>query len=124
MSKAARRLLLPAFKITSLPDEEDPALKPEYATKFRRVIARANGLAQDRMDIQFAVKEVARGMATPRKSHLDKLTRLAKYLLGRKRYVTKFGYQKQVYALNCFGSSDFAGEQETRKSTSGGIMCL
>ena len=50
--------------------------------------------------------------------------RIAKYLLGRKRYVLKFGYQKQVYALNCFGDSDFAGEIETRKSTSGGLMCL
>ena len=50
--------------------------------------------------------------------------RIAKYLLGRKRYVVKYGHQKQVYALNCSGDSDFAGDLETRKSTSGGMMCL
>ena len=63
-------------------------------------------------------------MANPRQSHWEKLLRLAKYLLGRKRYVTKYAYQKNVYALNCFGDSDFAGEIETRKSTSGGLMCI
>ena len=36
----------------------------------------------------------------------------------------KYGYQKQAYALTCFGDSDCAGELETRKSTSGGLMCL
>ena len=76
------------------------------------------------MDIQYAVKEVARGMATPRQSHLDKLIRLAKYLVGKMRYVIKYGRQDQVHAINCYGDSDFAGEVETRKSTSGGLMML
>ena len=117
-------VVTPGIKSSLIPEEDDPVLKPEMATKFRRVVARGNFLCQDRMDIQYATKEVARGMAVPRQSHWEKLIRLAKYLLGKKRYVLKFGYQKQVYALNCFGDSDFAGEIDTRKSTSGGLMCL
>ena len=40
------------------------------------------------------------------------------------RYVIKYGKQEQVHAINCYGDSDFAGEVETRKSTSGGLMML
>ena len=72
------------IKTSLIPEEDDPVLKPDHATKFRRVIARGNLLCQDRMDIQYATKEIARGMATPRQSHWEKWIRLAKYLLGRK----------------------------------------
>ena len=111
-------------QMTMLSKEDDPLLKLEHATKFRRVVARANLLSQDRMDIQYATKEAARGMANPRQSHYEKRLRWAKYLLGRKRCVIKYAYQKNVYALSCFGISDFAGELETRESTSGGLMCI
>ena len=116
--------MTPGIKTSPLPEEDDLVLKPEMATTFRRIVARANFLAQDRMEIQYATKESARGMAIPRQSHYDKLIRLAKYLLGKRRYVTIYGYQKDVHSLNCYGDSDVAGEIETRKNTSGGIMCL
>ena len=76
------------------------------------------------MDLQYAVKEAAGGMATQRQSHMDKLIGIAKYLVGKMRYVIKYGKQEQVHAINCYGDSDFAGEVETRKSTSGGLMML
>ena len=117
-------VVTPGVKMSSVPEEDDPLLSPAQATKFRRIVARANFLSQDRMDIQYAVKEAARGMALPRQSHWEKLLRLAKYLVGHMRYVTKFGRQEQVHAINAFGDSDFAGEVETRKSTSGGILML
>ena len=117
-------VVTPGVKTSLVPESDDPVLEPVYATKFRRVIARANFLAQDRMDIQFSVKEIARGMAVPRQSHLEKLVRLAKYLVSHMRYVTTFARQEHVYSLNCYGDSDFAGEIESRKSTSGGILCL
>ena len=117
-------VVTPGIKTSAIAEEDDPLLCPAVATKFRRVIARGNFLAQDRMDLQYAVKETARGMASPRQSHMDKLIRIAKYLVGHMRYVTKFSKQEQVHSLNCYGDSDFAGKVETRKSTSGGIMML
>ena len=80
--------------------------------------------AQDWVDLQYAVKETAKGMANSKQSDWDKLVRLAKYLLGHKRYVMTFAIQRGVYSINCFGDSDFAGDATTRKSTSGGIMTL
>ena len=47
-------------------EEEDEELLPSHEVKaFQALIARANYLAQDRSDIQFSVKELARSMAAP-----------------------------------------------------------
>ena len=41
-------------------------LLPEHDIKlYRALVARANYLAQDRSDIQFSVKELARSMSSP-----------------------------------------------------------
>ena len=74
--------------------------------------------------MQYAVKEAAKGMANPKRSDWDKLVRIGRYLLGKPRYVMKFMYQKDVHAINAYGDSDFAADVETRKSTSGGLVCL
>ena len=44
-------------------DSAGAPLSSADATKYRALAARANYLAQDRVDIQFAVKEIARRMA-------------------------------------------------------------
>ena len=111
-------------KMFAVPEEDDPLLGPSGATIFRRIVARANFLSEDRMDIQTAVKEAARNIALPRQYHMDKLLIVAKYLVGHMRYVTKFSRREQVHAINSFGDLDFAGEVETRKRTSGGTLML
>ena len=44
---------------------KDTMLDPAASSKFRAHAARANYLAADRPDLQFAAKEVCRDMATP-----------------------------------------------------------
>ena len=44
---------------------ESPLLGAEYTTQYKSLVARANYLASDRPDIQFAVKQLAQGMASP-----------------------------------------------------------
>ena len=58
--------------------------------------ARANYLAADRMDIQYAVKELCRAMAKPTVGDRRKMKRLARYLVGRPRVVTKHDFQDKV----------------------------
>ena len=50
------------------------------ARRYRELAARANYLAQDRMDIQYATKEVCRGMCNPTKGDAKKLRGLTRYL--------------------------------------------
>ena len=50
-------------------------------------------MAQDRVDIMFATKEICRKMASPDKGSWKKLTRLARYLISHKRMLLKYNWQ-------------------------------
>ncbi len=100
--------------------DEDPPLGPAEASTFRALAARANYLAQDRPDIQFAVKEIARRMATPVGRDWSLFKRLARYLLGAPRAVSHFYWQDEQRQFDVFVDSDWAGCKTTARSTSGG----
>ena len=104
--------------------QEDELLDPVWATKFRRIIARGNFMAMDRPDVQYAVKELSSGMANPCMHHWKGLIRLGKYLKNKPRYIINVKYQKRGLLLNTFTDSDWAGDLRTRKSTSGGMICI
>ena len=99
-----------------------PLLTGHEATRFRALTARAKYLAQDRVDIQFAVKEIARRMATPRRGDMLLLKRLARYLVGAPRAVYTFPWQSMATCLEVCVDSDWAGCRGTRRSTSGGVV--
>ena len=92
----------------------------ERATKFRSIAARCNYLSADRPDIQYATKEVARGMANPTEGDWQRMKRLAKYLAGVPRVEQWFFWQERPATILCFTDSDWARWKESRKSTSGG----
>ena len=52
-------------------------------------------MGQGRADIQFAVKEVSRGMSNPTIRDMRRLKRLARYLHYRPRVAILFGYAYQ-----------------------------
>ena len=70
--------------------KEDVELSPEVSTEFRGLAARANYLSLDRVDIQYATKEICRDMAVPKESSMVKMKRLARYLLRCPRQVLVF----------------------------------
>ena len=94
------------------------------ATRFRAITARLNYLAQDRPDVQYSIKEVARRMATPRQGDWLALKRLGRYLLGAPRAVQHFWWQDFPKELNVHVDSDWAGCKTTCRSTSGGAAAL
>ena len=65
------------------------------AREYRALAARSNYLAADRMDIQFAVKEMCRGMSAPTFGDRRKLKRLGRYLKGKPRLISEFGWQSR-----------------------------
>ena len=60
---------------------DDEKLDEAKVSWFRGVAARANFLSLDRMDIQYAAKEICRNMAAPTMGGLRKLKRLVRYLV-------------------------------------------
>ena len=103
-------------------EENGEALPQDEHTKFRALAARANYLALDRADLQYAAKEICRGMSAPTRGHLRALRRLARYLLFAPRVVWVFGFQPCVDVLSAFSDSDWAGCRKTGRSTTGGAL--
>ena len=89
------------------------------ASAFRGLAARLNYLSLDRADLQYAAKEVSKKMSAPREADWAKLKRVARYLVGAPRLVQRFCWQELPAELHTFTDSDWAGDKETRKSTSG-----
>ena len=117
-------------KAVKTPGEDEPhwklednerLLSPAEASQYRALAARANYLALDRLDIQYATKECCRGMAQPQIRHLSMLKRLARYLLGKPRVVWRYPWQGQE-SIKAYSDSDWAGCKRTARSTSGGIL--
>ena len=61
--------------------EGEVELEPRVATEFRGLAARANYLSLDRPDIQSDTKEICGEMAKPTERGMQKMKRLARYLL-------------------------------------------
>ena len=103
--------------------ENDQPLDDKAHTPFRGAAARANYFSADRIDCQFAAKEVCRWMSSPTKQSWLSLKRLCRYLVGLPRLVFLYRWQT-VEALDVFTDTDWAGCPRTRKSTSGGCVLL
>lgn len=94
--------------------------------EFRALAARANYLSADRLDIQFAAKEVCRDMAKPSQASMARMKRLARYLLRYPKGVIhyKADPQEEEDRVDVYSDSDWAGCPRTRKSTSGGVAVV
>ena len=107
--------------------QEDGPGRKEEVTRYGSLAATGNFLALDRVDVQYAVKEIARKMSNPEAADWEKLKRLALYLKGRPRAVVEFDfvaaeeYDALLEELDVFTDSDWAGCRRTRRSTTGGV---
>lgn len=63
-------------------------------------------------------------MSSPTNGDCCMLKRPARYLKGKPRIVKKFGWQGSVDKLSVFTDGDWAGDKETRKSTTGGCLMV
>jgi hypothetical protein len=113
----------PGLKETAAQVAEDVLLEPRLNTAYRSSAARANYLAADRVDIQYASKEVCRWMSAPTTNGWTGLKRLTRFLCGLPRLVYLFPWQS-VDAIDVYVDTDWAGCARTRKSTSGGCVML
>jgi hypothetical protein len=106
--------------------DDDRELEPDEAREFRSIAARANYLAMDRLDIQFASKEICRDMSAPTSKSQRKLKRLGRFLLKHPRLVITYADSggNEELEIQAFSDSNWAGCLTTRRSTSGGVLCV
>ena len=77
--------------------EKDKPLETRLHTAFRGFrgsATRSNYLSADRVDCQFATKEICRWMAKPTEQSLAAMKRLCRYLVGLPRMVYLYKFQK------------------------------
>ena len=109
-------------------EDADPKALPDLelgrseVTRYRAVAARIMYLSQDRVDLQFAAKEISRRMARPAASDWVRVRHLARYLKYRPRAVQKFRFEYPDNRIAGYADSDWAGERSSMKSTSGGVL--
>ena len=119
----ANTVVTPGLRLSHEEVQKDEPLEAKLHTAFRAAAARANYLAADRIDCQFAAKEICRHMANPSQSAWTALKRLCRYLVGLPRLVFKYEWQT-ISTIDVYTDTDFAGCPRTRKSTSGGCVLL
>ena len=83
-------------------------MRKEEATRFRGMVARANYLAQDRIDLQFSAKEICRFMSSPTETSKEALRWLGRFLLGHKRVVYNYPFQR-ANCIEVYSDTDWAG---------------
>ena len=86
-------------------ESKDEMLNSHYHSICRSVVAKGNYLAADRPDIQFAVKECARGMSSPTERDWSSLKKLVRYLIGVPRVVTKYEWQPAENKLTIYSDA-------------------
>ena len=91
---------------------------------FRMIAARLNYMAQDNPWLQIPVKEVCRNMAKPRSSDFMKIKRLVRFLKGAGgiKFLHAWQNNDEACDIPVLVDSDWVGNTETRKSTSGGVL--
>ena len=102
--------------------ESDELLDREKFKKYQSICARANFLAIDRIDIQFASTECCRAMSRPSLKDWAKLKRLGRYLVGCPRLVYKHPFQDEINVITAYSDASWASNANDRKSTSGGVL--
>ena len=116
-------LSTPGVKPTFQQLELDTELPAQLWTAFRGAAARANYLAADRLDGQFACKEVCRWMSKPTEHAWQALKRIGRFLRGSPRLVYTYP-QQTADCVDVYTDTDWAGCPKTRKSTSGGCILV
>ena len=111
----------PGFKDNS----EGHALSVSDHTNFRSIAGIAQYMQERRGDIGFSTKEVLRKCNKPTTVDQTKVIRIAKYVKQVPRCIQTFPWQESdPQVLDTYIDSDWAGEDDTRKSTSGGTNTL
>lgn len=95
------------------------------ATAYRSIVGSLRYLVNTRPDLAFAVGYVSRFLAEPHEDHLVAVKHILRYVAGTSNWGLWYGRKEEVQAnLTGFSDSDFAGDVDTRKSTTGVVFSL
>ncbi|KAB2610040.1 hypothetical protein D8674_018072 [Pyrus ussuriensis x Pyrus communis] len=110
--------IVPGFKLTK--DEDGVEVD---STMYKQIVGNLMYLTATRPDMMYVISLISRFMERPTELHLKAAKRVLRYLKGTVNFglVYKKGGEEEFYG---YTDSDYAGDQDDRKSTSGYIFML
>jgi hypothetical protein len=93
-----------------------------HATEYRQIVGALQYCTLTRSDIAFSVNQLCQFMHNPTTSHWTAAKRVLRYLKGSAHHGLFFG--KGSLLLNAYSDSDWAGNPEDRRSTTGYAIFL
>jgi hypothetical protein len=130
-----RRILLEEWGLTTCKGAATPVsvekdlagdveMESKEATRYRRAVARVNYLAQDRPDLAVAASLLSRSMARPMVGDEVRLKRTLRYLKSHPTCRLEYKWQEAPQSVTLLTDSDWAGDVQTRRSTSGVVISM
>ena len=116
LGEGSKPLSTPGIRMP--PGTDESPLDAAGRELYRSNTMRYAYLAQDRPELQFSAKELARSMQQPTVHDMNMLKRAGRFLLGARRLVQRFRSQSMPDRIVVYSDSDHAGCLKTRKSTS------
>jgi hypothetical protein len=109
--------------LTDVPDEEELAFMRDKP--YRSLVGALLYLLFTRPDIAFAVNQLSRFLASPRRVHWLAAVRVLRYLKGTVNLgVCYSGEEECAPTIVGYSDADWAGDRDTRRSTTGFIFML
>jgi len=93
------------------------------ACKYKQMVGCLMYLLATRLDLAYSVCLVARYMERPTEMHLSAIKRILRYLKGTASYGILYTKREEV-KLTGWSDSDYAGDIDDRKSTSGYVFMI
>ncbi|KAL3721830.1 hypothetical protein ACJRO7_034209 [Eucalyptus globulus] len=102
---------------------KDPYGSKVDSTLYKQIVGSLMYLTGTRPDIMHAVSLISRYMEHPIELHLQAAKRIFRYLQGTKNFVLFYKKGEKSYLFG-FTDSDYAGDVDDRRSTSGYVFML
>ena len=114
----------PGVRSESRVPNEEPKLGPAEHKQYRTIVGKLMFLATERPDIQFCVKECARGVQSPSARDMQRAKRICRYLMGTRDWTLRLEPDREIDTLHMMVDSDWATDKVDRRSTSAGVAQL
>lgn len=106
------------------PDDNHDVAMPNPFSYSQIVGSLIHATVNTRPDCAYTVGSLAQYLSDPKYSHFQTLKRVLRYLKGTSSYGIKYQRQTKAHDLQGFSDADWAGDKDTRRSTSGYCFLL
>ena len=104
--------------------EKDRREEEKNPSQFRSLIGCLRYLVHTRPDITHSVNYLSRYMSKPNSEHMSATKRILRYIRGTSSFGLRYERGKKSYSIQSFSDSDFAGDSDDRKSTTGQVFFI